>query len=106
MTTQANTTSVPHLDVNDGHHIPKLGFGVDSSCRTTTYVGSRNSIPRTDASDPTRRRSDRSAGIWLGLDQPACGGDRDDRHRHEHQQHQPVGPERMPGRPAPGELAP
>ena len=28
MTTQANTTSVPHLDVNDGNHIPQLGFGV------------------------------------------------------------------------------
>ena len=28
MTTQANTTSVPHLDVNDGRLIPQLGFGV------------------------------------------------------------------------------
>jgi 2,5-diketo-D-gluconate reductase A len=28
MTTQSNTTSVPHLDVNDGRNIPQLGFGV------------------------------------------------------------------------------
>ena len=28
MTTQANTTSIPYLDVNDGHRIPQLGFGV------------------------------------------------------------------------------
>lgn len=28
MTTQANTTSIPYLDVNDGQHIPQLGFGV------------------------------------------------------------------------------
>lgn len=28
MTTQANAASVPHLDVNDGHHLPQLGFGV------------------------------------------------------------------------------
>jgi 2,5-diketo-D-gluconate reductase A len=28
MTTQANTTSIPYLDVNDGRHIPQLGFGV------------------------------------------------------------------------------
>ena len=28
MTTQSNTTSVPHLDVNDGSNIPQLGFGV------------------------------------------------------------------------------
>ena len=28
MTTQANTTSVPYLDVNDGRLIPQLGFGV------------------------------------------------------------------------------
>jgi 2,5-diketo-D-gluconate reductase A len=28
MTTQANTTSIPYLDVNDGRRIPQLGFGV------------------------------------------------------------------------------
>jgi 2,5-diketo-D-gluconate reductase A len=28
MTTQSKTTSVPHLDVNDGRNIPQLGFGV------------------------------------------------------------------------------
>src|SRR6185312_5535609 len=28
MTTKSNTTSVPHLDVNDGRNIPQLGFGV------------------------------------------------------------------------------
>src|SRR5947199_10205710 len=28
MTTQANTTSVPYLDLNDGNRIPQLGFGV------------------------------------------------------------------------------
>jgi 2,5-diketo-D-gluconate reductase A len=28
MTTQANTTSIPYLDVNDGHRLPQLGFGV------------------------------------------------------------------------------
>ena len=28
MSTHTNTTSVPYLDVNDGHNIPQLGFGV------------------------------------------------------------------------------
>jgi 2,5-diketo-D-gluconate reductase A len=28
MTTSANTTSVPSLDLNDNNHIPQLGFGV------------------------------------------------------------------------------
>jgi 2,5-diketo-D-gluconate reductase A len=28
MTTQSNTTSIPYLELNDGHRIPQLGFGV------------------------------------------------------------------------------
>ena len=43
-----------------------------SSCPTTTCVRSRNSTPRTGASDPTRRRSDESGGICLAADQPAA----------------------------------
>src|SRR5437660_12755197 len=28
MTTQPDTTAVPYVDLNDGHRIPQLGFGV------------------------------------------------------------------------------
>jgi hypothetical protein len=119
VTAQSNATSVPHLDVNDGRNIPELGFGVfqvppqDTADVVHHALGTgyrsidtaamyRN---ETGVSGPTRRRSDESC-LGLDLDQPACGGDRHDRHRYEHQQHQPVGPERMPGRPAACELAP
>jgi len=91
MTTQANTTSIPYLDVNDGQHIPQLGFGVfqvppqdtadvvrhalrtgyrsiDTAAmyKNEEGVGEAIATPATDASDPTPRRSDKSAGICLG----------------------------------------
>ena len=72
MTTQANTTSIPYLDVNDGQHIPQLGFGVfqvpprDTADVVRHALRTGNSTPETDASDPAPRRSDKSAGICLG----------------------------------------